>query len=80
MRGAVQYHDPGPYGSPVDTRDLQADPTIAGRDYNNRNMIHYTGNQLIEQQPASRVPQNAIKNFKLKAGNLTVHSCLIFLR
>lgn len=78
MRGQVISYD-NPYGSP-DVKDLQADPTIAGKDHNNRNMIHYTGPQLIEQQPVSKVPPSALKNFKLKAGNLTVHSCLIFLR
>lgn len=46
--------------------------------YHNQ-MLHYKGPPLIEPEQALRVPA-PLKNFKLKAGNLTLHSFFIFLR
>ena len=61
-------------------RTVDKDQDPLGRNQNNKNMVHYSGNPLIEQNSIFRVPPSVAKNFKLKAGNLTVHSFFIFLK
>ena len=59
---------------------LDHDHDPLGRHQNNKNMVHYSGASMIEQNSIYRVPPSVAKNFKLKAGNLTVHSFFIFLK
>ncbi len=46
---------------------------------NNSNFYPTQGSPGLSVE-LSKVPPNTLKNFKLKAGNLSVHSCFIFLK
>lgn len=69
MRGAsIEVNGPSPNENGLNNGPYQ------------NQMVHYKGPPLIEPEQFLKNSHSTLKNFKLKAGNMTLHSFFIFMR